>query len=89
MLYVSQGSNSSTGAPNKVWSNRPERLLTAAILRVDLSKITSLPLSVKTEDGGTYNPFKQGAAVTIFASGIRNAYDLVWHTNGQLYAPAN
>ncbi|MEH2378841.1 MAG: Ig-like domain-containing protein [Nostoc sp.] len=89
VLYVSQGSNSSTGAPNNVWSNRPERLLSAAILRVDLSKITSLPLSVQTEDGGTYNPFKQGAPVTIFASGIRNAYDLVWHSNGQLYAPAN
>ena len=89
VLYVSQGSNSSTGAPNNVWSNRPERLLSAAILRVDLSKITSLPLSVKTEDGGTYNPFKPSAAVTIFASGLRNAYDLVWHTNGQLYVPGN
>ena len=89
VLYVSQGSNSSTGAPNKVWDNRPERLLSAAILRVDLSRITSLPLSVKTEDGGTYNPFKPSAAVTIFASGLRNAYDLVWHTNGQLYVPGN
>ncbi|MDZ7952846.1 Ig-like domain-containing protein [Nostoc sp. DedQUE09] len=89
VLYVLQGSNSSTGAPNTAWSNRPERLLTAAVLRVDLSKITSPPLSVKTEDGGTYNPFKAGAPVTIFASGIRNAYDLVWHTNGQLYVPTN
>ncbi|HYX18463.1 MAG TPA: Ig-like domain-containing protein [Nostoc sp.] len=89
VLYVLQGSNSSTGAPNNVWGNRPEKLLSAAVLRVDLSKITSLPLSVKTEGGGTYNPFKPGAAVTIFASGIRNAYDLVWHTNGQLYVPTN
>ncbi|MEH2425621.1 MAG: Ig-like domain-containing protein [Nostoc sp.] len=89
VLYVLQGSNSSMGAPNKVWSNRPERLLNAAVLRVDLSKIASLPLSVKTEDGGTYNPFKPGAAVTIFATGVRNAYDLVWHTNGQLYVPTN
>ncbi|MEH2116395.1 Ig-like domain-containing protein [Nostoc sp.] len=89
VLYVLQGSNSSTGAPNTAWSNRPERLLTGAVLRVDLSKITSPPLSVKTEDGGTYNPFALGAAVTIFASGVRNAYDLVWHTNGQLYVPTN
>lgn len=89
VLYVLQGSNSSTGAPNIVWSNRPERLLNAAVLRVDLSKIASLPLSVKTENGGTYNPFKPGAAVTIFASGVRNAYDLLWHTNGQLYVPTN
>ncbi|MFN6528555.1 Ig-like domain-containing protein [Nostoc sp. ChiSLP03a] len=89
VLYVLQGSNSSTGAPNTAWSNRPEQLLTAAVLRVDLSKITSPPLSVKTEDGGTYNPFKADAPVTIFASGIRNAYDLVWHSNGQLYVPTN
>ncbi|MBD2724867.1 Ig-like domain-containing protein [Nostoc sp. FACHB-892] len=89
VLYVLQGSNSSTGAANSAWSNRPERLLSAAVLRVDLSKITSLPLSVKTEDGGIYNPFKPGAPVTIFASGVRNAYDLVWHTNGQLYVPTN
>ncbi|MBD2528138.1 Ig-like domain-containing protein [Nostoc flagelliforme FACHB-838] len=89
VLYVLQGSNSSTGAPNSAWNNRSEKLLTAAVLRVDLSKITSLPLSVKTEDGGTYNPFNQGAPVTIFASGVRNAYDLLWHTNGQLYVPTN
>ena len=89
VLYVLQGSNSSTGAPNTAWSNRPEQLLTAAVLRVDLSKITSPPLSVKTEDGGTYNPFNPGAPVTIFASGIRNGYDLVWHSNGQLYVPTN
>ncbi|MBN3880977.1 MULTISPECIES: Ig-like domain-containing protein [unclassified Nostoc] len=89
VLYVLQGSNNSTGAPNTAWSNRLEQLLTAAVLRVDLSKIISPPLSVKTEDGGTYNPFNPGAPVTIFASGIRNGYDLVWHTNGQLYVPTN
>ena len=27
--------------------------------------------------------------VKIFASGVRNAYDLVWHPNGKLYAPVN
>lgn len=89
VLYVSQGSNSAMGAPDTPWGNRPEQLLTAAVLRVDLSSITAPPLSVKTEDGGTYNPFATGAPVTIFASGVRNGYDLVWHTNGQLYVPAN
>lgn len=77
------------GAPDTAWGNRPEQLLTAAVLRVDLSKITSPPLSVKTEAGGVYNPFSPEAAVTIFAGGVRNAYDLVWHTNGQLYVPTN
>ena len=37
------------------------------------------PLNVKTEAGGTYNPFAAGAPLTIYATGVRNAYDLVWH----------
>ncbi|NJC26656.1 PKD domain-containing protein [Neolewinella antarctica] len=40
-------------------------------------------------DDGTYNPFYVNAPLTIFATGIRNAYDLVWHSNGQLYIPNN
>ena len=40
-------------------------------------------------DNGTYNPFYTNAPLTIFATGIRNAYDLVWHPNGQLYIPTN
>ena len=88
-LYVLQGSNSAMGAPDTAWSNRPERLLNAALLRIDLSRIVSPPLNVQTEAGGTYNPYAPGAPVTLYASGIRNAYDLVWHTNGQLYVPTN
>jgi hypothetical protein len=93
-LYLSVGSNNAMGHPDNAWASRPERLLTAAILRIDqtaLAALPSLPLDVKTEDRGAnnYNPFAPGAPVTIFASGVRNAYDLVWHTNGQLYAPTN
>ena len=29
------------------------------------------------------------APVTIYATGVRNAYDLLWHSNGSLYAPTN
>ncbi|WPR77524.1 PKD domain-containing protein [Algoriphagus sp. NG3] len=36
-----------------------------------------------------YNPYYVNAPLTIYASGIRNAYDLVWHSNGQLYIPTN
>ena len=65
----------------------------------------SLPLDVKTTanqglinnapagnirmSDGTYNPYAINSPLTIFASGVRNAYDLVWHSNGQLYVPAN
>ncbi len=36
-----------------------------------------------------YDPRAPGAPLTIFGEGVRNAYDIVWHTNGHLYAPAN
>ena len=40
-------------------------------------------------DGGIYDPFAPDAAVTLYGEGLRNAYDLVWHSNGHLYAPTN
>ncbi len=39
--------------------------------------------------GNLYNPLAPNAPLTIYATGIRNAYDLVWHSNGQLYIPTN
>lgn len=87
-LYFLQGSNSAMGAPDSAWNFRPERLLNAAVLRLDVAAITP-PLDVRTEEGGTYNPFELNAPLTIFASGVRNAYDLVWHRNGFLYVPTN
>ena len=89
VLYISQGSESAMGAPDNAWGNKAEHLLNAAILRLDLSKLSSLPLNVQTEEGGSYDPYAAGAPLTIYASGVRNAYDIVWHTNGQLYAPTN
>jgi glucose/arabinose dehydrogenase len=94
-LYLSQGSQNAMGAPDNAWGQRSETLLSAAILRVDTGAIATRiasgqgALNVKTGDGGTYNPFASGAAVTIYASGVRNAYDLLWHSNGNLYAPTN
>ncbi len=38
---------------------------------------------------GKYNPYAGTSPLTVYASGVRNAYDLVWHSNGQLYVPAN
>jgi hypothetical protein len=36
-----------------------------------------------------YDPFAPDAPVRIFATGVRNGYDLVWHSNGWLYVPSN
>ncbi|MEM9848508.1 MAG: Ig-like domain-containing protein, partial [Bacteroidota bacterium] len=105
-LYFSQSSNSAGGAADGAWGNRPERLLAAAILRLDLNKLPSnLPINARTSmdqsvinsastssptlSDGSYNPYYTDAPLTMYATGIRNAYDLVWHSNGQLYIPTN
>ncbi|WP_181707662.1 carbohydrate-binding protein [Chthonobacter rhizosphaerae] len=59
---------------------------------LDDTPTTSFPLSQFNADGtypGMYNPFAQDAVLKIYATGVRNAYDLVWHSNGQLYVPTN
>ena len=38
---------------------------------------------------GFYDPFASDAVLKIYGEGIRNAYDLVWHSNGFLYTPTN
>ena len=89
-LYFTQACNSAMGKADQTWGNRNEHLLNGSVLRLDVSKLGTLPLDVKTsEGGGTYNPYNPNAPLTIYASGVRNAYDLVWHSNGSLYAPTN
>jgi mono/diheme cytochrome c family protein len=36
-----------------------------------------------------YDPQAPNAPLTIYATGLRNQYDLVWHSNGHLYVPVN
>lgn len=89
-LYLSQGSMNAMGAPDGTWGNRPEHLLSAAVLRLRPARLpATLPVNVRTEAGGSYNPYAATAPLTIHATGVRNAYDLVWHRNGHLYAPTN
>ena len=91
LLYLSQGSNTGTGAPDTKWNFRPERLLTAAVLKIDTNKLPKdAPLDVTTADGGgKYDPFARGAALTIHATGVRSGFDLLWHSNGHLYTAIN
>ena len=87
-LYIAQGSMNGYGAPDAAWGNRPETKLSGAILQADVRAITGT-LNVKTGDGGTYNPDAAGARVKVYAGGTRNAYDLLWHSNGSAYSAVN
>ena len=88
-LYFCQAGNTAMGAPDHKWGFRLEHPLTAAILRLDTRAVTNPPLDVKTDEGGKYDPFAPGAPLTIYATGIRNCFDLLWHSNGNLYAGVN
>lgn len=94
-LYFLQGSNQAAGDPDGAWGNRGETLLTAALLTFDPATTwqrvqASGPVDVQTVDkGGSYDPFAADAPLKIYATGIRNAYDLVHASNGSLYVPTN
>jgi hypothetical protein len=95
-LYFLQGSNQAAGDLDGAWGNRGEKLLTAAVLHFDpdhpmvQSALNGgAPIDVQTSDGGTYDPYAPGAPLKLYATGVRNAYDLVWHSNGHLYVPTN
>lgn len=98
-LYMTQGSNSAMGASDAAWYRRSERLLSGSVLQIDPTQTPPQGgFNVQTQNyvdssgvttTGNYNPYATNAPVKIFATGVRNAYDLVWHSNGNLYVPAN
>ena len=67
----------------------PSSLPLSAYTTDDISIINNAPSSGLTMSDGTYNPYSNQSPITVFASGVRNAYDLVWHSNGWLYVPTN
>lgn len=83
-LYQSVGSTSSSGGPAN-WG-LPEQPLSACILEIDVDKIPGT-LDVHPDTG--YDPHAPSAPVRLFATGVRNALELVAHTNGELYTAVN
>ncbi len=90
-LYISQSSMSAMGRADSTWGNKAETLLSAAILEVNTVAIGSGTINVRTEGLGAsnYDPYAANAPVKIYATGLRSAYDLFWHSNGYLYAATN
>ena len=82
-LYVSQGALSMLGGKAEV----PETPLSAATLAIQLQHplyTRELPVNVRFYDAET-NP----DALHVFATGIREAFDLCWHSSGSLFAGVN
>jgi hypothetical protein len=85
MLYQSVGSTSSSGGPPN-WGV-VEQLLSACIIEIDYRRLLAAPLDVHPET--RYDPAAPSAPVRIFATGVRNALEIVAHTNGRLYTATN
>ena len=89
-LYFGQGADTAMGEPDAAWGYRTEHQFSASIVAVDVDAIGGGTVNVQTTDaGGAYDPLADGAPVTLYATGVRNAYNVVWHSNGHLYAPTN
>lgn len=90
-LYILVGSLNGYGAPDAYWAFREETPLSAAVLVADVNRNTAFngTVNVATGEGGTYNPDSVNAPVKTHATGTRNPFDLLWHTNGKLYVPVN
>lgn len=58
-------------------------------VRTDSNTSETAPRLGFGDPGLLYNPQAPGALVTVFATGVRNAYDLVWHSNENMYIPTN
>ena len=88
-LYLAFGGNTGAGAPNtspSEFADRPEQPLTAAVLVADV---------FDPDFGGDCGTplyefgIPASCSVEVYASGLRNSYDLTWHFNGELYATDN
>jgi large repetitive protein len=86
-LYIAIGGNTGTGSPVDVpneFGDRPEQWLSAAIVVA--------PVNAPNFDGtcapaGIYD--RAPCDVVPYATGLRNSYDFVFHSNGQMYATDN
>lgn len=85
-IYFNQASMTSTGAPDRKWNMRQESSLTAAMLRLDPRLITG---TLDAKSLAAPSASSGESALTVYATGVRVAFDLVFHSNGKLYVPIN
>lgn len=97
-IYLNVGGHTNQGAPSNNFAELPEYALSAATLEIDLGAIGNSTYDLPTLDGPAdqHDPFGghdglnqaklvQNGPVQIFASGLRNAYDIVLTESGRIY----
>jgi glucose/arabinose dehydrogenase/N-acetylneuraminic acid mutarotase len=87
-LYIAQGGNTGAGAPNSSdseFGSRAEQPLSAALLVADVYA-PGFDGSCSNESD-IYGPAP--CDVQPYATGLRNSYDFVFHSNDRIYSPDN
>lgn len=97
-IYLNVGGHTNQGAPSNNFAELPEYALSAATLEIDLGAIGNSTYDLPTLDGPAdqHDPFGghdglnqaklvENGPVQIFASGLRNAYDIVLTESGRFY----
>lgn len=91
-LYIAQGSTTNGGivSPASGLFQRPEVPTSAAILVADI-KAPGFNGNITYSPANTYSDSvnQTGGDVSVFASGLRNPYDLLFHSNGVFYGTDN
>lgn len=91
-LYIAQGSTTNAGVvnPNAGLFQREEVPTSAAMLVADIHA-PAFNGNITYSPTGTYSTsvVQTGGDVDVYASGLRNPYDLVFHSNGRLYNTDN
>lgn len=90
-LYIAQGSTTNAGIKSSAGLFLREEVPTsAAMLRADIHA-AGFDGNITYSPEATYSTAVTvtGGDVSVFASGLRNPYDLVFHSNGRLYATDN
>ena len=88
-LYIAQGGNTDAGVPAR--PGRDETPLSAAILVADVQE-PGFDGAIRYEppnEATSTNVNQVAGDVRVYASGFRNPYDLVLHSNGRIYATDN
>ena len=88
-LYIAQGGTTNSGFAGPE-SPRPESPLSGAVLVADLQD-PQFDGEIRYDPPGEASSTvsQVGGDVRVYASGFRNPYDLVLHSNGKLYATDN
>lgn len=88
-LYIAQGALTEYGAPDADSGLRAETPLSGSVLVANVTGDARFTRTVNVDTSHGYDPDARNAPVRIFAGGLRNAFTVMWHSNGKMYAPVN